>query len=183
MTNIGNASGQNSSPGKEELLSRINQWTSRLHGFCRVMEKAAAAGVIVMLVCIPVAIRTDTAWKEMFLNRNILKNYSLTGLWANKLVSALLPTAGAEATFWIVYAFLIAMAVLTVYLLHQASLLSSQILKQESPFSSGFLPRVRRIFIGFFILCPSIMSALVLFLVYLLFKYGIYLQQESDDTV
>ena len=50
MTNIGNASGQNSSPGKEELLSRINQWTSRLHGFCRVMEKAAAAGVIVMLV-------------------------------------------------------------------------------------------------------------------------------------
>ena len=159
MTHIGNASAQNSSPSKEELLNRINQWTSRLHGFCTVMEKAAAAGVIVMLVCIPVAIRTDTGWKEMFLSRNILKNYSLTGLWMNKLISALLPTAGANVTFWIVYAFLTAM------------------------FSSGFLPRVRRIFIGFFILCPSIMSALVLSLVYLLFQYGIYLQQESDDTV
>lgn len=106
-------------------------------------------------------------------------NFLLSSLWLPKISRVF----GGVASFWIIYAVILAIIVLCYYFYHELHELAGNFSRDDSPFTSDSTRRVRNVMIAFFILSPSVLSLLMIGIAVLLIRYAFFLQTDSDYTV
>lgn len=172
-----------SEPDKNAQLGKIRKWAKALSKIANILEGLGVAGMVFMVFMLWLGTKLDAGLKEDIVNIVIKSlsqnNFIFMRYWAPSLNEL----TGGSVTFWIMYVVLFASIILSWFFFHEMHELAYHFAVIDVPFTVENIRRVRNLCVTFFLLNPSVISLLMMMVIYLLFRYACTLQTESDETV